>query len=118
MSTRSWAISRAKTNGTLQTLGLPGSDLRFEVSVADAARLAQVFDVRDVPAEAFTASGRVTSSEKEIKFEGLDAKLAGAEVKADGTIRPVGERDADIRFELGADNLCGCARACRKSRSR
>ena len=95
----------AKTNGTLQTLGLPGSDLRFEFSVADAARLAQVFGVSDVPAETFTASGRVTSSEKEIKFEGLDAKLAGAEVKADGTIRPVGERDADIRFELGAGKL-------------
>ena len=95
----------AKTNGTLQTLGLPGSDLRFEVSVADAARLAQVFEVNDVPAEAFTASGRITSSEKEIKFDGLDAKLAGAEVKADGTIRPVGERDADIRFELGAESL-------------
>ena len=95
----------AKTNGTLKTLGLPGSDLRFEVSVADAARLAQVFGVPDVPAEAFTASGRVTSSEKEIRFEGLDAKLAGAEVKADGTIRPVGERDANIRFELGADSL-------------
>ena len=31
----------AKSNGTLRTLGLPGSDLRFEVSVADAARLAK-----------------------------------------------------------------------------
>ena len=95
----------AKANGTLQTLGLPGSDMRFEVLVADAARLAQVFKVSDVPAEAFTASGRIMSSEKEIKFEGLDARLAGAEVKADGTIRPVGDRDADIRFELGAEKL-------------
>ena len=33
----------AKATGTLQTLGLPGSDLQFELSVADAARLAQVF---------------------------------------------------------------------------
>ena len=95
----------ARTNGTLQTLGLPGSDLQFEFSVADAARLAQVFHVSDVPAEPFTASGRVTSSEKEIKFDGLEARLAGAEVKADGTIRPVGDRDANIRFEFGAGKL-------------
>ncbi len=26
-------------------------------------------------------------------------------MKADGTIRPVGDRDADIRFELSAENL-------------
>ncbi len=31
----------AKVNGTLRTLGLPGSDLKFEASVADAARLAK-----------------------------------------------------------------------------
>ena len=52
----------AKSNGTLRTLGLPGSDLRFEVSVADAARVAKVFDVEGVPAEALTVSGRVASS--------------------------------------------------------
>ena len=61
----------AKTNGTLQTLGLPGSDLQFEFSVADAARLAQVFHVSDVPAETFTASGRVTSSEKKSSSSAL-----------------------------------------------
>ena len=54
----------AKTNGTSRRSGLPGSDLQFEVSVADAARLAQVFDVSDVPAEPLTASGRVASSRK------------------------------------------------------
>ena len=95
----------AETNGTLQTLGLPGSDLQFEVSVADAARLAQVFDVTDVPAEILTASGRVASSREDIRLAGISAKLAGAQVKADGTIRRSGERDADIRFELGAENL-------------
>ncbi len=95
----------AKTNGTLQTLGLPGSDLRFEVSVADVARLAKVFDVTGLPAEALKVSGRVASSRKEVKLEGLSAKLAGAQVKADGTIRLARDRDADIRFEIGAENL-------------
>ncbi len=57
----------ATANGTLETLGLPGSDLQFEVAVADAARLAQVFKVSDVPAERLTASGRVTSSKEEIE---------------------------------------------------
>ena len=95
----------AKMNGTLQTLGLPGSDLKFEASVADAARIAKVFDVTDVPAERLTASGHVASSSEEIKFDGLSAKLAGAQVKADGTIRLARDRDADIRFELSAENL-------------
>ncbi len=95
----------AKANGTLQTLGLPGSDLKFEASVADAARIAQVFDVKDVPAERFTAGGRVASSEEEIRIDGLSAKFAGAQVKADGTIRLARDRDADIRFELSAENL-------------
>ena len=95
----------AKTNGTLQTLGLPGSDIQFEISVADAARLAQVFDVSNVPAEPLTASGRVASSAKEIRFNGLRVELAGAHVKGDGTIRQVDDRDADIQFELGAESL-------------
>jgi uncharacterized protein involved in outer membrane biogenesis len=95
----------AKANGTLETLGLPGSDLRFEVSVADAGRLARVFDVTGVPAEVLTASGRVASSREKITFDGLSARLAGAQVRADGTIRLARDRDADIRFELGVENL-------------
>ena len=95
----------AKTNGTLSTLGLPGSDLRFEVSVADAARLANVFDVTGLPAEVLKVSGRVASSRKDIKLDGLSAELAGAQVRADGTLRLARERAADIRFEFGAENL-------------
>ena len=95
----------AKASGTLKTLGLPGSDLKFDASVADAARLAKVFDVTDVPAERLTASGHVASSKEEVRFDGLSAKLAGAEVKADGTIRLARDRDADIRFELNAEKL-------------
>ena len=95
----------AKTNGTLQTLGLPGSDLKFEVLVADVDRLAKVFDVTGLPAEALKVSGHVASTRKEVKLDGLSAKLAGAQAKADGTIRLARDRDADIRFELSAENL-------------
>ena len=95
----------AKLNGTLQTLGLPGSDLTFEASVADAARVAQVFDVADVPAESLTASGHLESSSEEIRFDALTANLAGAQVRADGSIRLTRDRDAAIRFELSAENL-------------
>ena len=95
----------AKLDGTLRTLGLPGSDLKFEASVADAARVAQAFEVTDVPAESLTASGHVESSSEEIRFDALSAKLAGAQVKADGSIRLTRDRDAAIRFELSAENL-------------
>ena len=95
----------AKSNGTLRSLGLPGSDLRFEVAVADVARLAKVFDVDGVPAEALTVSGRVASTQEEIKLDGVSATLAGAQLTADGTIRVAGERAADFRFELGVENL-------------
>ena len=59
----------------------------------------------DVPAERLTASGHVASSDEEIKFDGLNARLAGAQVKADGTLRLARDRDADVRFELSAENL-------------
>ncbi len=95
----------AKTHGTLSTLGLPGSDLRFEVSIPDVARLATAFEVTGLPAETLKVSGHVASSSKEIKLDGVSAKLAGAQVSADGTIRLASDRAADIRFEFAAENL-------------
>ena len=56
--------SAATLNGTLLTLGLPGSDLRFSASVADAARLASAFEVTGVPAEALEVGGHVVSLER------------------------------------------------------
>ena len=41
---RSSAISRPSVKGTLKTLSLVGSDLKFEATAADAARLASVFE--------------------------------------------------------------------------
>jgi uncharacterized protein involved in outer membrane biogenesis len=95
----------ANVNGTLRTLGLPGSDLRFSASVADAARLASAFDVTGVPAEALEVSGHVVSSRKEIKLDGVDAKFAGAEAKADGSIRAGRDRGAALTFTVNAESL-------------
>ena len=80
----------AKVNGTLRTLGLPGSDLRFEASVADAARLAAAFGVADLPAGTAKARGRIVSSSTEIRLDGVSAQYAGAKATADGTIRTSG----------------------------
>ena len=97
--------STANVTGTLRTLGLPGSDLRFSASVADAAHLASAFDVTGVPAEPLEVSGHAVSSRKEIKLDGAIAKFAGAEAKADGSIRAGRDRGADITFAVTAESL-------------
>jgi uncharacterized protein involved in outer membrane biogenesis len=93
----------AKVNGTLRILGLPGSDLRFEASVADAARLAAAFGVAGLPPGSAKARGRMVSSRSEIRLEGVSAQYAGAKATADGTIRTSGS--AAIRFGLAAESL-------------
>jgi uncharacterized protein involved in outer membrane biogenesis len=93
----------AKADGTLRILGLPGSDLRFEASVEDAARLAAVFGVAGLPASAVKARGRIASTRTEIRLHGVSAQYAGAKATADGTIRTSG--GAAIRFGLATENL-------------
>jgi uncharacterized protein involved in outer membrane biogenesis len=95
----------ATLNGTLRTLGLPGSDLRFSATVADAARLASAFDVTGLPAEALEVGGHVVSSREELKLDGVNAKFAGAEAKADGSIRAGRNRGAAITFAVTAESL-------------
>lgn len=97
---------KAKANGTLRTLGLPGTDLRFEVAAADAGRLAAVFGATGLPAEAFTTSGRITATRSEIKLEGINASYAGAKAKADGALHVTrGPGAGAIRFALSAGSL-------------
>ncbi len=95
----------AKMDGTLRILGLPGSDLRFEASVADAARLAAAFGVTGLPAGAVKAQGRMVSSRTEIRLDGVSAQYAGAKATADGTLRTGGNRGTAIRFKLAAESL-------------
>lgn len=101
----------ARMNGTLATLGLPGSDLQFEASVADVARVAAAFGVAGLPAGAAKARGRIVSSRTEIKLDGVSAQYAGAKATADGTIRAGGAPGAAVRFRLAAESLAKLAQA-------
>jgi uncharacterized protein involved in outer membrane biogenesis len=95
----------ANASGTLRTLGLPGSDLRFSASVADPSRLASAFAVAGVPAETLEASGHVVSSKNEIKLDAVGAKLAGAEARVDGSIRVGRNRGAALTITVTAASL-------------
>lgn len=95
----------AKVEGSLRSLGLPGAELSFEVSMADAARVAAAFDVAGLPAGAAMARGRVEPSRTEIKLEGIRVQYAGVNATADGTISTNGDQGAAIRFSLAAENL-------------
>ena len=96
---------KASANGTLKTLSLVGSNLKFEATAADAARLASVFDVSGVPAAPLTLAGNTVQSRKEIKFESLTAAIAGASVRVDGSMRLTRDRKTALRFKLAAPSL-------------
>jgi uncharacterized protein involved in outer membrane biogenesis len=95
----------AKVDGTLRILGLPGSDLRFEASVADAARLAAAFGVAGLPAGAAKANGRIASSRSEIRLETVSVQYGGAKATADGTIRTSGDPGVVLSVGLAAESL-------------
>lgn len=97
----------AKVDGRLETLGLPGSDLRFAATLADPARIAAVFDVRGLPAGTLEIRGRAVSSRTEIRLEGFDARYAGVRAKANGTIGLGRGSGSDIRFDVAAGSLAG-----------
>ena len=94
-----------KAEGTLRTLGLPGSDLRVQASVADVARLAAAFDVTGLPTGPLEVGGHIVSSRKQIKLDGVSARFAGATAQANGIVRLTRVPSAELRFELAAENL-------------
>ena len=94
-----------KVGGTLQALGLPGSDLRLEAAVADVAGHAAALDVTGLPAGGLEVFGRFISSRTEIKLDGLSAKFAGATARVNGTVRLAREPSAELRFTLAAESL-------------
>ena len=96
---------QASANGTLKTRSLIGSDLKFEATAADAARLASVFKVSGVPAAPLKISGRTISSRKEMKFEALTVTLVDASVRASGTMQTKGERKIAMNFKVAAASL-------------
>jgi uncharacterized protein involved in outer membrane biogenesis len=96
---------QARAIGTLKTRSLIGSDLRFEATAADAARLASVFKVSGVPAAPLTVTGRTISSRKEMKFEALTVTLVDASVRASGSMQARGERKIAMNFKVAAASL-------------
>ena len=64
-----------------------------------------MFDVNDVPAAPLKVTGHTVHSRKEIKFEALTAALAGASVRADGSMRLTRDRKAALRFQMAAASL-------------
>ena len=95
----------ASVKGTLKTRSLIGSDLKFEATAADAARLASVFEVSGVPAAPLKVTGHTLRSRKEIKFESLTAAIADASVRANGSVQLKGERKIALNFEVAAASL-------------
>jgi uncharacterized protein involved in outer membrane biogenesis len=96
---------RVKAGGTLSGLQLLGADVKFEFTAADAARLASVFGIKDVPAAPLTFSGGVKPLRKEIRFEALQAQLAGALARIDGKLLRGRDAKTELKFELGVEDL-------------
>ena len=96
---------QASVKGTLKTRSLVGSDLNFQATAGDAARLARVFEVDGVPAAPLKVSGHTVYSRKQIKFEALTAAMVDASVRADGTLGLTGDRKLALNFKIAAASL-------------
>jgi hypothetical protein len=95
----------ASIDGSLQVLGLVGSDLRFAVSVGDASRLAKALDLGGVPKDELRLAGHMTASPNEIELDGTTATLAGTRLKIDGSIPRSPKIGPKLRFEAVSDDL-------------
>jgi uncharacterized protein involved in outer membrane biogenesis len=91
-----------KAEGALRTLGLAGASLKFDASVAEAARVAKAFGVDGLGAGALTAGARIAAAPDGIKLEGASAEFAGAKATAEGTLRASG---ADLHVDFAARDL-------------
>lgn len=95
----------ASAKGTLKTRSLVGSDLHFEATAMDAARLAGVFKVTGVPAGPLKVSGHTVYLRKEVKIDALTAAIVDASVRADGSLDLTGDRKLALNFEMAAGSL-------------
>jgi len=95
----------ARVKGSFRKHSLDGSDLEFEANAPDAARLAQVFAIKEVPAAPLIVKGRLTTSRKEFKFEPLTAVMAGATLSMNGAWQRTPDHGAVFQFVGAAENL-------------
>lgn len=96
---------KATVSGTLTALGLVGSDLEFSMTVGDAARLAAVFGLEDVPQQELRLGGRMKTSQNQIGLEGFKVQLPGAQATLDGTVPRSNIGASTLRFEAELDNI-------------
>ena len=95
----------ATVKGTLKTRGLLGSDLRFEATAADAAKLASAFEIGGLPAAPVKVSGHTVYSRKEVKFDALSAVVADTSASAEGSLATTGDRKLALNFQLASASL-------------
>jgi uncharacterized protein involved in outer membrane biogenesis len=91
--------------GMLSVLGLRDSDLSIRAEAADAARLAQVFNIKGVPEAKLAASGRFITKSSGLALDGVHATLGGYEARVDGTIPARRNRARQLRFSVTVPDL-------------
>jgi uncharacterized protein involved in outer membrane biogenesis len=96
---------KATVSGTLAALGLVDSDLEFSATVGDAARLAAVFGLEDMPQQELRLSGRMQTSRDQIGLENFTVQLPGAQAKLDGTVPRSARGTSTLRFEAALDSI-------------
>jgi len=95
----------AKARGRLSGLYLRDSDIRFDATAADAARLAGVFGVNGIPATPLTISGHIQPAGRRVKFSALKAQLGGVTAQVDGTWKRGRRSELGFDFDVGVENL-------------
>jgi AsmA family protein len=95
----------ASVDGSLQSLGLVGSDLQFAVTVPDVSRLAKALDLGGLPRDELRIAGHMKVSGSEIELDGTTATLAGTELKIDGSVPRSPAKQPKLRFEAATQNL-------------
>jgi uncharacterized protein involved in outer membrane biogenesis len=95
----------AKASGTLSGLQLRGSHVKFEATAADAARLAQVFGIRGIPAGPLSARGVIRPLRREIRFDELQAQLAGITATVNGRFIRGHQPKAELAFDVTVEDL-------------
>lgn len=96
---------KATVSGTLAALWLVDSDLDVSATVGDAARLAAVFGLEDVPQQELRLGGRMQTTPDQIGLENFTLQLPGAQATLDGTVPRSAKGTSTLRFEASLDNI-------------
>ncbi len=106
----------AKAHGTLSGLQLRGAHVNFEATAADAARLAEVFGLSGIPPGPLSASGLVRPLRNEVRFEKLQARLAGVTATVNGRFIRGRDPKTELAFDVSVEDLMALHAALPQSR--